>query len=701
MNMRTTRLVAIAFLAIIMSHTVLAQPTITSVTPGSTKPGRSVIITGTGFNATPANNKVYFGAVAATVLSGSTTSLRVRVPAQANYRAVSVTNTVTSLTAYSRGPFTVTFNPSATVSAGSFGGREDFPLSASPQATAFGDFDGDGKPDMATICYNANSLVTYLNISTVGVMDFLSGFQVSSPVGAAPNELAIGDIDGDGKLDVVVSNFNVSTISVLRNTSTLGNISFAAKVDSSVGNSPSGVAIVDLDKDGKPDVVVINLSDGTFSVLRNTSTPGNISFAPQIVKIPDLGGGSVLHSVASGDFDGDGKPDLAMTDVNFRQVIVWRNTSTPGTILLVQANLLTYNPDGLRAPLFIAVGDIDLDGKPDIAISDTTTSLFISRNISSGVGNFDFSGIPAQLTRGAGLGAVTLADIDGDGRPDIATGNSTDNTVSIFINRTTPGSITSSDFLPRINTDVTSYPIRIAVCDIDGDGHPDIAAPGFTGIDVSVVQNLIPDGYVRANIKAILQGPYVSAPDSMSRTLNSGGALATRFGAGKAPTLAVDSVNVELRNNSNPAIATIRRFVPAWIQTNGTMRLFADTTLSFVEFDSVAAGSYFLVVRHRNHLGIMSVSTVPLTIASASYDFTTAQAKAFGSTPMIQVGTKFCMFAGDGNATGIVTAADANLVFVGINGTGYLSADGNLSGIVTAADANIVFINLNASTKVP
>jgi hypothetical protein len=68
---------------------------------------------------------------------------------------------------------------------------------------------------------------------------------------------------------------------------------------------------------------------------------------------------------------------------------------------------------------------------------------------------------------------------------------------------------------------------------------------------------------------------------------------------------------------------------------------------------------------------------------------------------MILVGTRYVMIAGDGNQSGIVTAADANAVFGVLNTTGYNLNDLNLSGIVTAADANIVFSNLNKATQVP
>jgi hypothetical protein len=702
----------IAAALFVIAQAALAQPTITSVTPQTGKVGRTVTITGTGFDTTPANNKVYFGAVSVPVLKASTTSLQVNAPAQATYRPVAVTKS--SLTGYSGKPFIVTFNPNATVTTGSFGNREDLTVGSGAQASAISDFDGDGKPDLATICYNTNRLATYLNTSTLGVINFRTVEDdgigpIMDTTGVSPSEIAVADMDGDGLPDLVITSFDTtifrrSTVSVFRNTSSVGSISFAPRVDDSVGVSATGVDVADLDGDGKPDVVAANLSSGSISFLRNNSTPGHVVL-DSVLTIGSLG---LPHSIAIGDLDNDGKPDIAVTNSDLREVTIFPNASTPGTIAVGTPTHVAFYigttavPESLVVAQFVALGDLDGDGKADMAVVDTVTvrpQVFVLRNTSSGTGTFSFD-TPVRLARSVGIGAASIADISGDGRPDIVVGNSLVNTVSFFQNASTPGSLA---FASKDDIDVTSYPIRIAVGDFDGDGHPDLAAPGFLSTDVSVVQNLVPNNYVRANIKAILQGPFSATVDSMARSLNTSGVLTSHFGAGKFPALAVDSINIEVRNNSTAAGSTIRRFAPAWLLTNGTIRNFTDTVKTFVDFDTVAAGSYYLVVRHRNHLAIMTNATTGLTSSASPtmYDYTTGQNRAFGTNPMIQVGTRFCMSAGDGNGSGIVTTADANAVFNGINGTGYLGADGNLSGIVTVSDANIVFTNLNASTKVP
>ena len=194
-----------------------------------------------------------------------------------------------------------------------------------------------------------------------------------------------------------------------------------------------------------------------------------------------------------------------------------------------------------------------------------------------------------------------------------------------------------------------------------------------------------------ANVKVFLQGPYVAAGDTMANTLRKNGWLATRFGSIPIPALAVDSINIELRDSATAAAATHRRFAPAWLLTNGTLRGFADTTQTSIAFDSIAAGKYYVVIRHRNHLAIMSSQkdSIDNNSAAVAYDFSTGQTQAWGTNAMKAVGTRFALFAGNGNGDGSINAVDRNSIWRVQNGSfGYTGGDFDLNGAVNAVDQN-------------
>jgi photosystem II stability/assembly factor-like uncharacterized protein len=230
---------------------------------------------------------------------------------------------------------------------------------------------------------------------------------------------------------------------------------------------------------------------------------------------------------------------------------------------------------------------------------------------------------------------------------------------------------------------------------------------GTNEADLKLVEYV--DQYVSANAKIFLQGPFSSG--TMTTSLNLSGYIPTDqpydtspwnyLGDERVesvPSGIVDWVLLELRSNTT----TVVDQRAAFLKSDGTV-VDLDGT-SQVSFPDVLDGSYYLVIYHRNHLPIMSSTTMNLSASSTLYNFTTAQNKAYGTNPMSSLsGGYYGMISGDGNASGNITAYDKNTVWRSQNGlSGYYMADFTLSGSVTSIDANNHWrTNNGKATQVP
>ena len=241
------KIIILFFIALFYGGFCVAQPIITSFVPASGSAGSSVTITGNNFNAIAANNIVFFGAVKAGITAASATSLTVTVPFGATYQPITVTTN--GLTGYSSKPFIQTFAGGITIGQGSFEPRFDSATDIRPTGIAIADFDGDGKPDIVTAnnysTSNAASVSILRNTSSAGAISFAP--KLDLPTAAYSYAVACADINGDGKPDLVYSNIVANTISVLKNISTAGNISFAAAVDYPAASGVHSISINDID----------------------------------------------------------------------------------------------------------------------------------------------------------------------------------------------------------------------------------------------------------------------------------------------------------------------------------------------------------------------------------------------------------------------------------------------------------------------
>jgi hypothetical protein len=467
------------------SVNLFAQPVINSYAPAAGPVGSKVVISGSNFSPAPSSNIVYFGAVRAQVSAASASSLTVTVPAGATYQPISVTTG--HLTAYSSGPFSVIFAGAGDLTYNSFLSQIDT-TDLHPNGMVLIDFDGDGKPDLAT----ANNYSTLGTSASVSVLHNTSsgGFisfapRADLPTGIGTYAIAAGDLDGDGMPDMVSSSVGNQTISVFRNTSTPGAIAFAGKIDYAVGQSPFSIAIGDLDGDGKPDIVVGNSLSNSLSIFKNSSTPGNISFAARV----DIPTALFPQNIALGDIDGDGKPDLVVVNLLSNSFSVFRNTSSPGTISFsARVDVAT----GADNPFGLAIGDIDGDGKADVVITNNNytsvtpaaISMSIFRNLSS-PGSISF----ASPFNGNGSGNAynpAITDINGDGYPDIVVPSFSGQTY-VYESISTPGKFA----FPVLSGYAGLSPYTAVAGDLDGDGITDMAVSNFTLNSVSVFKNVM------------------------------------------------------------------------------------------------------------------------------------------------------------------------------------------------------------------
>ncbi len=312
------------------------------------------------------------------------------------------------------------------------------------------------------------------------------------PTGNTPQKLTIGDLDGDGKPDLVVTNVNDQTISVIRNTAVPGTItsgSFAAKIDFGIGNSPSNVAIGDFDSDGKPDLAVASARGNYVVIYQNTAVLGSIT-SSSFATTAFLYTGNGPSSVAIGDLDGDGKPDLVVTNSSERSVSVYRNIATSGSIttasFVARVNYTTGSD-----PQSVAIGDLDNDGKPDLAVTnlfENTLSVIRNTAVSGSITAASFAA-KIDFATSANPYNVVIDDLDGDAKPDMAVANLNGGALSIYRNIGESGSITSGSFETTVNYATGSTLASVAIGDLDGDGKADLVFTNASENTVSVLRN--------------------------------------------------------------------------------------------------------------------------------------------------------------------------------------------------------------------
>lgn len=300
-----------------------------------------------------------------------------------------------------------------------------------------------------------------------------------------------GDLNGDGKKDLVISEADPGNrVFILKNGSTPGSFVFTPQNIPLAGKSPKRVDIADLDFDGLPELIITdqNTENKDLLILPNTSAGGAISFGPHTTISFPASGNSGSDGLAIQDMDNDNKPDLIVSQVlsSTGNVYVYKNESRTGTFIfnkITKADIAPTTPTNTGAPINVRVGDIDGDSKPDIAVTHFLGSRISVLLNQSTATSMQFAAPVAVATDPFPFG-LDLGDLDGDGKLDIAvaslTGPVTEanpKSLTILSNTSTPGNVS---FLPRLTQATTFINRHIVIGDIDGDSKPDIT---YTSVD--------------------------------------------------------------------------------------------------------------------------------------------------------------------------------------------------------------------------
>jgi len=320
------------------------------------------------------------------------------------------------------------------------------------QSAVVADVNGDGKPDVLVAIRSAN-----FGEGGAGVLLGNGDGTFQAPAvydsgGQSAWSIAVGDVNGDKKPDLMLANADSNSVGVLLGNGD-GTFQPPENYDSG-GYSPRSVAAADINGDGKSDVLVADLcrsaaqcdGEGVVGVLLSI---GNGTFEPMMTYDP---GGSNSAFVVGADVNDDGKPDLVVA--NICGVVTAGVCGGPSTVGVLLGNgdgtfqpAVTYN-SGQGFARSAAVADVNGDGKPDVVVG---SCCFNTVSVLLGNGDGTFQRSETFDSGGEEPESVAVADVNGDARPDLVAANNGSNTAGVMLNNTAIGKFSSTSFVSSLN----------------------------------------------------------------------------------------------------------------------------------------------------------------------------------------------------------------------------------------------------------
>ena len=377
---------------------------------------------------------------------------------------------------------------------GTFQTQQFFTVGSAPFSIATGDLNQDGKLDLVTADESSNAVSVLLGNGN-------GTFQTHQTyaTGTIPCAVALSDTNGDGKLDVVAANYSVNSVSVLLGN---GNGTLQPQKTFATGTNPFGLAVADVNRDGRQDLLVANEGSGSAGNLLGDVPPTVLSINRTTPAGPNTVDSSVTYTVTFSE------PVTGVDPTDFALALTGTVTTAPPLVVNGSAAVYTVTVNGVSGsgtlglnlvddgsikdaagnppqpggmPAFspqqttltgqggpIAVADLNGDGKPDVILAGASTgNYYNSYAVSVLLGNGNGTFQAGQTFAGeGGLGSITVADVNADGKADLVTAKA--GILSVLLGNG------NGTFQPQQTLAFGAGFSSLAVADVNGDGRLDL-----------------------------------------------------------------------------------------------------------------------------------------------------------------------------------------------------------------------------------